>query len=112
MAGGETTGARRACSEQQPLGRRFSDTGRQRGRRGDKGAGSTRPVRFCDSRDVLPVVYRLSGRELEEAAEPGELVLGESMFSFGAPDQTCKDCGGEWQSGVLLSWFRSRFAAG
>ena len=64
---------------------------------------------FCGSRAAVPIVYGLPGRELEKAAERGELVLGGCMVSFDAPDQACQDCGGAWQTGVLPGWVRSRF---
>jgi hypothetical protein len=66
---------------------------------------------FCGSTDTVPIVYGLLGRELEQAAERGELVLGGCLFSFDAPDRACRDCGAEWQTGVLPGWLRSSFGA-
>jgi hypothetical protein len=66
---------------------------------------------YCDSTDTVPIVYGLPGRELEQAARRGELVLGGCLVSFDAPDRACRSCGGDWQTGVLPGWLRSRFGA-
>jgi hypothetical protein len=87
-----------------------------RGSQADCGAGDKPCMEqptcpFCDSTDTVPIVYGLPGRELEQAAGRGELVLGGCLVSFDAPDRACRSCGGDWQTGVLPGWLRSRFGA-
>jgi hypothetical protein len=54
-------------------------------------AGATCPD--CGSTDVVPIVYGLPGRQLCDAAQRGEVVLGGCCVSGADPAWICRLCG-------------------
>lgn len=51
---------------------------------------------YCNSSNVIPIVYGYPGAELVEKSERGEVKLGGCVVTDNDPDRYCKDCGKEF----------------
>ncbi len=56
---------------------------------------------FCGSEKIIPIVYGLPGRELFEAAERGEVLLGGCEVYYGNEKHFCKECEKRWSHFTL-----------
>ena len=52
----------------------------------------------CGSRQVVPIVYGLPGKQLAADADAGRVVLGGCRVSDGDPIRSCVACGHRWGS--------------
>jgi hypothetical protein len=50
----------------------------------------------CKSKNVIPIIYGLPGRDLIEQARKGEIELGGCVVRIGSPIRKCKKCGHQW----------------
>lgn len=56
----------------------------------------------CESATLRPIIYGLvTGGELREKADRGEIVLGGCQVSEDAPDWKCIGCGARFQADQL-----------
>ena len=50
----------------------------------------------CDSRNIVPIIYRMPGWELQEKEMKGKIQLGGCCLEEDSPDRHCDDCEHQW----------------
>ncbi|MFI5324079.1 MAG: hypothetical protein ACHQ6U_11270 [Thermodesulfobacteriota bacterium] len=51
---------------------------------------------YCNSDDVIEIVYGLPADETVETAKRGEILLGGCVIEEGSPNLYCKSCDHNW----------------